>query len=641
MEAGQKTRITAKTKRWFLRIINFAFFYFGWGVCLKQASAGRPFDGAFVVLILLAIHLYLVKERVQEICLITIVTLFGTCLDTVYSLTGIIQYAGEYTYFPWLAPIWISSIWVLFAMSLNHSLSWFNGRWVLASLSGASGAILTYIAGVKVGAATFLIPEKILLAIVGSIWFFLFPALLFFAHWFTGLFGKPHKNTLKWLLIFAPVLSLQEGLEAATAYELTPTYYQGRVHPLSAALLLQNKRKLPSEQALREDAALLLIPGNQTHGAWIPLANLPPQNISAYSHVDYTAIKHAFQAAQKQPADDSPLEELAGRLQSAYAAYQKKHPIYPTQQQIYYEYLYYKYPWIEITAVCYFLAAIAVLLGITLKQRIAIGMGASLLLLGWICNGAVLLLRSLILGRPPVSNMFETIIYVPWIAAGISQVLYCFYKDNRILLAGSLGGAGLLLIPFALGMENQLENVQAVLNSNYWLAIHVLMIVASYGIFLVNALLCHICLLETYFSKEPNRILAKAALQSMYVGVALLIPGTILGGVWAAESWGRFWDWDPKESWAFISICVYLMVIHAYTFKKVANFGLCIGGIIGFQAITFTWYGVNYILGTGLHSYGFGSGGVFYYFCFTLIELLFMILMIFWSISMKKRKNWI
>ncbi len=640
METGQKTRITANTKRWLLRIINFAFFYFGWGVCLKQASAGRPFDGAFVVLLLLAIHLYLVKERVQEAYLIIIVTFFGTCLDTVYSLTGIIKYAGEYTHLPWLAPIWLSSIWALFAMSLNHSLSWLYGRWVLASLLGASGAVFTYIAGAKVGAATFLISETTTLIVVGVIWFFLFPALLFFSHWFASLFGKSRNNTLKWLLVFAPLLSLHEGLEA-TAYELTPAYYQGRVHPLSAALLLQGKRKLSSEQALKEDTALLLIPSNQANGVWISLEDLPSQNISAYSHLDYAAINQAFREVQKQSNNDLVLAELAERLQSAYAAYQKKHPIYPASRQIYYEYLYYKYPWIEITAVCYFLAAIAILLGITLKQRIAMNMGAAILLLGWMCNGAVLLLRSLILGRPPVSNMFETIIYVPWIAVMISQALYYLYKDNRILLAGSLGGLGLLLIPFALGMENQLENVQAVLNSNYWLAIHVLMIVASYGIFLVNALLCHIYLLGAYFSKEPSRVLAKAALQSMYVGLALLIPGTILGGVWAAESWGRFWDWDPKESWAFISICVYLMVIHAYTFKKVANFGLCIGGIIGFQAITFTWYGVNYILGTGLHSYGFGSGGVFYYFCFTLIELLFMILMFFWNINMKKSKNWI
>jgi ABC-type transport system involved in cytochrome c biogenesis permease subunit len=78
------------------------------------------------------------------------------------------------------------------------------------------------------------------------------------------------------------------------------------------------------------------------------------------------------------------------------------------------------------------------------------------------------------------------------------------------------------------------------------------------------------------------------------MGVAMLIPGTILGGVWAAESWGRFWDWDPKESWAFISSCIYLMVIHAYRFHFIRNIGLAAGSIAGLLMISFTWYGVNY-----------------------------------------------
>jgi ABC-type transport system involved in cytochrome c biogenesis permease subunit len=109
------------------------------------------------------------------------------------------------------------------------------------------------------------------------------------------------------------------------------------------------------------------------------------------------------------------------------------------------------------------------------------------------------------------------------------------------------------------------------------------------------------------------------------LGIALLIPGTILGGVWAAESWGRFWDWDPKESWAFISSCAYLIIIHSYTFGHIRGFGLAVGSIVGLLFISFTWYGVNYVLGTGLHSYGFGTGGEFWYYGFILAEALFLI----------------
>jgi hypothetical protein len=109
-----------------------------------------------------------------------------------------------------------------------------------------------------------------------------------------------------------------------------------------------------------------------------------------------------------------------------------------------------------------------------------------------------------------------------------------------------------------------------------------------------------------------------------------------LGGVWAAESWGRFWDWDPKESWAFISICLYLIWVHAYRFHRIASFGLAIGAVTGLLAISFTWYGVNYILGTGLHSYGFGSGGELYYYLFVGAESA---LLIFVAFAQKKAQH--
>jgi ABC-type transport system involved in cytochrome c biogenesis permease subunit len=156
-----------------------------------------------------------------------------------------------------------------------------------------------------------------------------------------------------------------------------------------------------------------------------------------------------------------------------------------------------------------------------------------------------------------------------------------------------------------------------VLDSKFWLMIHVLMVVGSYGFFLTAGILAHLALIAGKdFSKNIRKFL--------YCGVSLLIPGTILGGVWAAQSWGRFWDWDPKESWAFVSSALFLIVIHLDRFKKIGSFGLNLGAIVGFQAITFTWYGVNYILGTGLHSYGFGNGGEMGYTLFVLGDFLFL-----------------
>jgi hypothetical protein len=145
------------------------------------------------------------------------------------------------------------------------------------------------------------------------------------------------------------------------------------------------------------------------------------------------------------------------------------------------------------------------------------------------------------------------------------------------------------------------------------------MVVGSYGVFILAGVLAHIELI-----RKQDKIPASPLLPLLYLGTIALIGGTILGGIWAAQSWGRFWDWDPKESWAFVSSCIYLLLIHAYRFGKISTFGLAVGSILGLIAISFTWYGVNYILGTGLHSYGFGSGGEYWYYGYIGAEMLFL-----------------
>ncbi|MBK7404501.1 MAG: cytochrome c biogenesis protein CcsA [Phycisphaerales bacterium] len=110
----------------------------------------------------------------------------------------------------------------------------------------------------------------------------------------------------------------------------------------------------------------------------------------------------------------------------------------------------------------------------------------------------------------------------------------------------------------------------------------------------------------------------------MQVGLVLLTAGTILGGVWAAESWGRFWGWDPKETWALISIVVYFIMLHARYSGWIKDFGLAVAAVLGFVAIVWTFYGVNYVMATGLHSYGFGAGGEKWVGIWAVIELLFL-----------------
>jgi ABC-type transport system involved in cytochrome c biogenesis permease subunit len=112
--------------------------------------------------------------------------------------------------------------------------------------------------------------------------------------------------------------------------------------------------------------------------------------------------------------------------------------------------------------------------------------------------------------------------------------------------------------------------------------------------------------------------------KAIQVGVLLLAAGTILGGVWADYSWGRFWGWDPKEVWALVALLGYLAVLHARYAGWVGQLGLAALSVICFSLVVMAWYGVNFVLGAGLHSYGFGGGGQPYIFSAIVVQMLFV-----------------
>jgi ABC-type transport system involved in cytochrome c biogenesis permease subunit len=440
---------------------------------------------------------------------------------------------------------------------------------------------------------------------------------------------------------------------------------QQGVSPQEISHILELRYPL-HERLNQVSSSFKALPSKRGKGEWLPLKAIQemvytpqtgqlvmPENFTLYADEDFAAIRHSYLRLEKiltsllkeDPAFDSEglmqqargvALELSNRLYAAYATLEGKQYLagnhkaifYPSYSQLNAEVVYYKYPFIASTLTAYGVAILAFLLLFkweTLLLRI-IAWGA--LSIAFFLHTFSLILRSYILQRPPVSNMLETAIYVPWTACLFGFLLYFLLRNRLLTIASATIAFILLLISQLAGLNNGLENVQAVLDSQYWLLIHVLMVVGSYGAFALAGILGHIYLgMFAYRQRETPHmeLLAKSLLQAMYIGVVLLIPGTILGGVWAAESWGRFWDWDPKESWAFISICIYLIWIHAYTFNYIHRLGLAIGSVVGLVAISFTWYGVNYILGTGLHSYGFGFGGEVYYYLYLAFEILFIL----------------
>jgi cytochrome c biogenesis factor len=125
-------------------------------------------------------------------------------------------------------------------------------------------------------------------------------------------------------------------------------------------------------------------------------------------------------------------------------------------------------------------------------------------------------------------------------------------------------------------------------------------------------------------SDGAARTISVSCYQGIQIGVVLLAAGTILGGVWADYSWGRFWGWDPKETWAFIALMGYLAVLHARLTGWIQVFGILVFSILSFNLVIMAWYGVNFVLGAGLHSYGFGAGGIEYVGVFVAADVIYV-----------------
>lgn len=226
------------------------------------------------------------------------------------------------------------------------------------------------------------------------------------------------------------------------------------------------------------------------------------------------------------------------------------------------------------------------------------------------------ILRVVLSGRPPVSNMYETVIWVPWGAVLFSIIFLKVLKNRFFVLASAMiSFICLVLADMApVILDSSLQPLVPVLRSNLWLTVHVLTITISYGALFLAFMLSDIALVF-YFINEVKyekhlAALREAVYRADQVGVVLLGAGTILGGVWADYSWGRFWGWDPKETWALIAFLGYIAILHGRLAGWIKPFGFIFWNIIAFNLVVMAWYGVNYVLGAGLHSYGFGGGGL-------------------------------
>lgn len=226
-----------------------------------------------------------------------------------------------------------------------------------------------------------------------------------------------------------------------------------------------------------------------------------------------------------------------------------------------------------------------------------------------------IVIRCLIMGRPPVANLYDTVIFIG--ATGVVLALLIEWMNRQRFALGIAPILGLGLIILARRYEvgdagDHLDPLIAVLNSNFWLATHVITITLGYSAGLLAALLsCAYVLMRGLNLDANNKDLRRSLSKSVYgcicLTVFLSLVGTVLGGIWANYSWGRFWGWDPKENGALMIVLWTLAILHARLGGLIKEWGLHLSSIFTACIVAFSWWHVNF-LGVGLHNYGFTAG---------------------------------
>ncbi len=261
----------------------------------------------------------------------------------------------------------------------------------------------------------------------------------------------------------------------------------------------------------------------------------------------------------------------------------------------------------------------------------------TLLLTGLALHLFGIISRIIILSRPPVTNLYETFIFVSLIMVILGMLINRLDKSYSLgdLLA-AFSGLVLLLIAGKFAAEGDTMQVLiAVLNSNFWLSTHVICVSIGYAGVALAGLLGHLYLLQVLFKSE-EKLLAKTQgliLGVLGFGLCFSFLGTMLGGIWADQSWGRFWGWDPKENGALIIVLWCAMLFHARLSGIVKSIGLATGAALGTVVVITSWFGIN-LLGVGLHSYGFTSGlatGLYTYYAIEFIFLILAVTLINWQ----------
>ena len=251
-----------------------------------------------------------------------------------------------------------------------------------------------------------------------------------------------------------------------------------------------------------------------------------------------------------------------------------------------------------------------------------------LLLLALVVHTFGLLSRMYLQERPPVTNLYSSAIFIGWGAVIVALILERIFRDGiGAACAGAIGFITLIIAHHLAGSGDTLEMLQAVLDTNIWLATHVVAITTGYSAMFLAGMLAMIYIVRGVFTRSLKRETADSLARMTYGVVCFAtvfsFVGTVLGGIWADQSWGRFWGWDPKENGAVLIVLWCAVILHARWGGFIRQRGLMIMAIFGNVVTSFSWFGVN-MLGVGLHSYGFMQKAFPWLVCFIASQLALM-----------------
>ena len=405
-----------------------------------------------------------------------------------------------------------------------------------------------------------------------------------------------------------------------------------------------DKQVLELDLKLREYAMLMrldkpfVIPPDEAHPDWRPIAEAVSHQHAGETHgpapavIAYTGILSAYQSDDPETFN----VEVAAYLSDL----NKEHP--GVMRKARFEVFYNQFHAFTLAASLYVLTFIVGWASFLFARDSGWGKG---FLRAALLTAAVALLvhtfglsaRTWLQGRPPVTNLYSSAVFVGWGCVVLALIIEKFMRNGLLTVTASLIGFITLIVAHHLQDGDTMGMMQAVLDSNFWLATHVIAVTIGYSATFLAGIIAILAILLGVFTRAIDKPLFKDLGRSVYgvICFALLFSfvGTVLGGIWADQSWGRFWGWDPKENGAILIVLMNAIILHARWGGLAKERGIFAMAVFGNIVTSWSWFGTN-MLGVGLHSYGFMDSAIFWLLLFVATQLLFI------AIGMIPLRHW-